>query len=221
LPCTSTSPTPRPTTCTGCCTPHAPCPRWNPSSTRCASRSRASNHLSSHPCPRTNPWSPCHDHARACFSHRRLDPFHHRRSGRAGRALQPPRGWVGMLGRLGPRRALLGLILALPGCVVVDGPCQLRVERSASSASSSVQCEAGGSATLLVPAHTVESIRGDPETPEGPAGPPHSPVPPGGGCSSPLGLPGPLPERPGDAHAADDGRLQCDQDVSQRVGHPL
>lgn len=62
-------------------------------------------------------------------------------------------------------QALVGALLALPGCITMDGPCQLRIERSASSASSSLQCEAGGSASLLAPAHTIEATKELPHDP--------------------------------------------------------
>ncbi len=46
---------------------------------------------------------------------------------------------------------------ALAGCMVLEGPCQLERQAEANSARLTVQCEAGGTASILAPGSVLEA----------------------------------------------------------------
>jgi hypothetical protein len=49
------------------------------------------------------------------------------------------------------------LALSLPGCMTMDGPCQLERDAGAERARLTVQCEAGGVVTIMAPGRLLEA----------------------------------------------------------------
>lgn len=53
------------------------------------------------------------------------------------------------------RHLTLGLVVLLSGCVSMTGPCEIDAERERLM----VQCEAGGSATVVAPASALDEVK--------------------------------------------------------------